>query len=254
MVSHYQVALARTEAEIEASQVLRYQVLVEEGKGHVTEEMKVLGREIDVWDDYAHHIIVTDQKDGLVVGSVRLVSPLELPKGLKSYTEHYFDLSNLWSQYKNPLELSRACVSAPHRRGVALLLMWKFAMQFIHTNAFDVMYGCASFSGTDYQQHAPTLHHLMANHLSDEELMPTPIVESQIKIRDIQIDKNAMKKATLAVPTLLRGYLKIGAKVSDCVILDPIFNTTFLCIYVDAAAMGEAASAAPMRRGNTSYD
>jgi len=39
------------------------------------------------------------------------------------------------------------------------------------------------------------------------------------------------------VPTLLRGYLKIGARISDHAIIDPVFNTTFVAIYVDAAEM-----------------
>ena len=39
------------------------------------------------------------------------------------------------------------------------------------------------------------------------------------------------------MPTLLRGYLKIGARISDHAIIDPVFNTTFVAIYVDAAEM-----------------
>jgi hypothetical protein len=31
--------------------------------------------------------------------------------------------------------------------------------------------------------------------------------------------------------------LKLGARVSDAAIIDEVFNTSFLCIYVDAAAM-----------------
>jgi len=41
----------------------------------------------------------------------------------------------------------------------------------------------------------------------------------------------------MKVPTLLRGYLKLGAKVSDSAIIDPEFNTTFLCIFVDSNKM-----------------
>ena len=39
------------------------------------------------------------------------------------------------------------------------------------------------------------------------------------------------------VPTMLRGYLKIGARVSEHAIIDPVFNTTFVAIYVDANEM-----------------
>jgi len=67
-------------------------------------------------------------------------------------------------------------------------------------------------------------------------------VDSHIQIDQIEFDKNAVENEgyfgkRLKVPTLLRGYLKLGAKVSDCAIIDPDFNTTFLCIYVDAENM-----------------
>ena len=102
-VGHYEVAFAKSQAEIEASQALRYRVLFKEGKGRVTQEMERLEREVDVWDEYAYHIIVTDQRDGMLVGSLRLVSTQKLPENLKSYTEQYFDLSKIREKYENCL-------------------------------------------------------------------------------------------------------------------------------------------------------
>jgi len=241
-VGHYEVAFAKSQAEIEASQALRYRVLFKEGKGRVTQEMERLEREVDVWDEHAYHIIVTDQRDGTLVGTLRLVSTQKLPENLKSYTEQYFDLSKIREKYESPLELSRACVSAGKRDGVVLLLIWKFAMQFINQSSFDIMFGCASFSGTDYERHAPILHYLRENNLAAKQLMPIPIVESYVPIEEIEFDENDGENKKLfgkrlKVPTLLRGYLKLGAKVSDCAIIDPEFNTTFLCIYVDAEKM-----------------
>ncbi len=242
IAGHYEVAFARSNSEIEQSQALRYRVLFKEGKGKISDEMHRLKREIDQWDDYAYHVIVTDTKKDMIVGSLRLVSTKKLPRNSKSYTEQYFDLSRIRQHYDNPLELSRACVSAGKRDGIVLLLIWKFAMQFINDSGFDVMFGCASFSSTDYQKHAPILHYLNQNNLSDPELMPEPIVDSHIKVNDIHFDENSEENQQrfgkrLKVPTLLRGYLKLGAKVSDAAIIDPEFNTTFLCIYVDADNM-----------------
>ena len=39
-------------------------------------------------------------------------------------------------------------------------------------------------------------------------------------------------QSTGKVPTLLKGYLKVGARVSDRAVIDPVFNTTFVAIYV----------------------
>lgn len=242
VAGHFEVAFARSQAEIEASQELRYKVLFKEGNGAITEEMLNLKREVDVWDEYAYHVICTDIRSGNIVGSVRFTSMAKLPKGLKSYTEQYFNLDNLKAEYENPLELSRACVSAGKRDGVVLLIMWKFAMEFISQSGFDMMFGCASFNSTNYRVHAPILHYLRENNLASEELMPKPIIDSHIKIQDIEFDENSEENKELfgkrlKVPTLLRGYLKLGAKVSDAAIIDPEFNTTFLCIYVDTKEM-----------------
>lgn len=238
----YEVAFARSKSEIEESQSLRYRVLFKEGKGNVTPEMEATGREIDQWDEIAYHVIVTDTKLNKVVGSIRLVSKDMLLENQRSYTEKYFDLSKLWANYKKPLELSRACIEPGGRDGVVLLLMWKFTMQFINDTGFDVLFGCASFSSTKYKKHAPILHFLHENNLAPQKLMPQPIVESHIRINDIEFDSSDETNKEqygkrMKVPTMLRGYLKLGAKVSDTAIIDPEFNTTFLCIYVDAKNM-----------------
>lgn len=242
IAGRYEVAFARSQAEIQASQALRYRVLFKEGMGHVTPEMEHLGREIDQWDEIGYHVIVTDQKNHEVVGSLRLVSIDKLMPGQKTYTEQYFDLSGLRECYQKPLELSRACIAPGSRDGVVLMLIWKFTMQFIVDSGFDVMFGCASFSSTNYQKHAPILHYLYENNLAPEHLMPKPIVDSHINVKDVEFDKEAESNEEkfgerLKVPTMLRGYLKLGAKVSESAIIDPEFNTTFLCIYVDTEIM-----------------
>ena len=67
--------------------------------------------------------------------------------------------------------------------------------------------------------------------------MPRPKDEVQsVAIRDFSKTYGKGKDRG-KVPTMLRGYLKIGARVSDHAIIDPVFNTTFVAIYVDAREM-----------------
>jgi len=122
------------------------------------------------------------------------------------------------------------------------LLIWKFTMQFINENKYELLLGCASFHSTEYEKHAPILRFLYENNLAPTELMPTPIVDNNIDIADIEYDKDNIEHIVASgkrahIPTMLRGYLKIGAKVSQAAIIDPVFNTTFLCIYVDGEEM-----------------
>lgn len=234
----YDVRLAQSEAEIHAAQNLRYEVLFKESGGRVTRDMLNTEREEDEWDQIAYHVVVTDKRlDNKVVGTIRLVSNTALEKNQAFYTEHAFDLSALFAAYAKTLELSRACVSSEGRGGAILMLLWKFTMQFIEQNNYDVLFGCASFKGTEYSEHTEILSYLYDKHLASDELMPIAKPEVQsIAIEDF-LKTPGKGKDRGKVPTMLRGYLKVGAKISDHAIIDPIFNTTFVVIYVDVKRM-----------------
>ena len=237
---HYEVRLAKSLAEIEAAQALRYRVFYLENNGHASKEMIRLEREVDEWDECAHHIIVINQKaDNAVVGTLRLVSNNRLANEQKFYTEKAFDLSKLRNNYDRILELSRYCIEPGGRSGTILLLIWKYAMKFIIDNHFQLMLGCASFPGLDVNQHKNNLMYLYRNNLAPEGLRPVPIVSHSVDIATLHDETSDVQwdDEQKAVPTLLRGYLKLGARISDTAIIDKQFNTVFVCIYVDAADM-----------------
>jgi putative hemolysin len=236
----YEVRLAESQAEIEAAQALRYRVFYEENHGQPTAEMVAAGREIDEWDDNAFHIIVTNHKNNdEVVGTLRLVSNQRLNPGQAFYTEKAFNLEKLRTHYSKILELSRYCISADGRSGTILMLIWKFAMKFIIDNQYQLMIGCASFHDMDIDKHIDILSFLHKHNPAPEHLCPTPVVANHVHLDTLDIDQKnvAWETAKSAVPTLLRGYLKLGARISDCAIIDPVFNSVFVCIYVDAADM-----------------
>lgn len=235
---HYDVRLAETESEIHAAQKLRYEVLFKESGGRITKEMLNTEREEDEWDAVAYHVVVVDRKqENRVVGTVRLVSNQALAEGQEFYTEHAFHLDGLRAHYQKSLELSRACVSPEGRGGAILMLIWKFTMQFIEQNGYDVLFGCASFHGTNYHEHTEILSYLYEKHLAAPELMPVPKASvHSVAIKNFKRTPGKGKERG-KVPTMLRGYLKIGARISDHAIIDPVFNTTFVTIYVDAKEM-----------------
>lgn len=236
----YQVRLAETTAEIEAAQALRYRVFYQENHGSPTPEMVAAGREIDEWDGNAYHIIVTNSKsDNEVVGTLRLVSNQRLNPEQCFYTEKAFNLDKLRNHYGKILELSRYCISANGRSGTILLLIWKFAMKFIIDKQYQLMIGCASFHDMDISKHTAILSYLHKHNPAPQHLCPAPNVENHAHLDNLSLDENNVnwEEAKSAVPTLLRGYLKLGARISDCAIIDPQFNSVFVCIYVDAADM-----------------
>lgn len=238
VAGHYEARLANSPQEVLQAQKLRYQVMYAEKGGHPDLHKVKNKADIDQWDECAHHIVVVDNKvkPSKVVGTLRLVSNLSLAEGQSFYTEEAFDLSALRDHYPSMLELGRFCIDPSGRNGAILMLIWKYAMQFIVTNKVDVMFGCASFPGTNIDEHRDVLTYLSNNNLAPEELMPIPVID-HVKLADIATKEVDFDDATKGIPTLLRGYLKLGAKTSDTAIIDPVFNTTFICIYVDAKSM-----------------
>ena len=234
---HYSVRLATSEEEVLAAQHLRYEVLYKESGGTVTQAMLNSEREEDEWDAVAYHVIVLDTRDeDRVVGTIRLVAADKLKPNQAFYTEHAFDVDALRAKYPRALELSRACVSPTGRGGAILMLLWKFTMQFIEQNQYDVLFGCASFKGQVVEEHADILSYLAEHHLASEALMPKPKASvNAVAIEGIKTAPQAQSAGK--VPALLKGYLKIGARITDHAVIDPVFNTTFVVIYVIARDM-----------------
>jgi putative hemolysin len=236
----YQVRFAINEAEVAAAQALRYSVFYEEKQGKPTPEMVAAKRDIDEWDLAGFHIIVIDTAAELqpaVVGTLRLFLNECLKPKQHFYTERTFNLTKLHNFYGKSLELSRFCVDPNGRGGVILMLIWKYAMSFLQDNNIDVMFGCASFAGTDVNNHLPILNYLYEHHLAPEFLRPVPKVDDYVDLNSICQPGAIREDAQKSVPTLLRGYLKLGAKISDAVIIDPAFNTVYVAIYVETKNM-----------------
>lgn len=234
----FEVRLARTEDELRAAQALRYRTLFLERGGRPDARKRAAGADADEWDAAAHHVIVASRsRPDEIVGTLRLVSRQGLLPGQRFYTEHAFDLSGLRARYGRMLELGRFCIDSDRRQGGILLLIWRWTMGFIVDNDIEVMFGCASFPGTDVRAHREILSYLNHNNLAPAELRPRPVVPNHVRLEDHAGASGDFSRATRDLPPLLRGYLKLGAYVSDTAIVDPVFNTTFVALYVDAAEM-----------------
>ena len=236
----YTVRFAQTLEEVEAAQALRYQVFYQEKHGQPNSKMLAQQRDLDEWDDAGFHIIVLDTKapqQPAIVGTLRLFYSECLLPEQGFYTAETFDVSSLLNHYGRALELSRFCIDSKGRGGAILMLIWKYAMSFIQDNQIPVMLGCASFSGTDASQHLPILSYLYEHHLAPESLRPMPTVDDYLDLNTLYEPNPSWDDAQKSIPTLLRGYLKLGAKISDAAIVDPAFNTVYVSIYVETASM-----------------
>lgn len=222
VTSAYHLRLAASEADVQAAQRLRYQVFVEElgGDGPLVDHARRL--EIDRFDPHAEHLLLIDQAQN-VVGTYRFMTAEGAARAGGFYTEGEFDLTGIKASGLRMLELGRSCVAAAHRSGMALYHLWHGLAQIVIAREVEVLFGTASFHGTAadaYDQALSYLHHyhLTPAPLCAKALNPAPFTRIPVE----NIDRRA---AMLAMPALIKSYLRLGGTVGDGVHIDHAFNT-----------------------------
>ncbi len=226
------VRLARTEDEIRAAQNLRYQVFYKEYGAIPSTEMIRLERDFDEYDPVAHHLIVTDSRDGheVIVGTYRLLDQNAAKTLGHFYSSNEFDLTLLMNSGLSLLELGRSCVMKNYRAGPVLQLLWQGITEYIATNNIDVMFGCASLHSMDVESLKMPLSYLHHYHLVDEKIRPRAVEGRYIDMNMIPKDQIDEKAAFAALPPLIKGYMRVGGAIGEGAVLDPQFNTTDVCI------------------------
>jgi putative hemolysin len=235
-----EVRLAETEAEVEQAQRLRYHIFYEEMAAVPTPKMREQRRDFDKFDEVCDHLLVVDRsalsEDGqpLVVGTYRLTRDVDAARAGGFYTAGEFDISRMMSGNAGLrfLELGRSCVLKSYRnRTTTMQLLWKGLMAYVARFSIDLMFGCASFAGTD-----PDAIALPLSYMHHFHPMPANVA---VKARpELCVPMNRMPKEAIdpkeglrAAPPLLKGYLRAGAAIGDGAVIDRQFGTIDVFIY-----------------------
>ena len=232
---NYIIKLVQTKSELKQAQALRYSVFYKEKRAKATLQKKIIKLDYDKIDKFADHLIVVDKNTkNKVVGTYRLIrgDVAELFGGFYSSSE--FNLENIINNYQNKhiLELGRSCVHQKYRNGSIMNLLWKAIAEYVKLFDIKVLIGCASFSGIDPLKYTEELSYLRVNFSLPNKF--------SIKSYDNNIypafklnGKNLNQLRTFAkLPPLIKGYLRVGGKVSNSFFVDHNFNTIDLCIVV----------------------
>lgn len=251
------VRLARDDADLRAAQRLRYDVFVRElgGTGPLVDHDA--GLEADALDPYFDHLLLIDpacdpRQERHVVGAYRLLPDTRLSRAGRFYCDGEFDLSPLRASGRKLLELGRSCVAPAHRGGLGMWLMWQELAAYVLRNDIDILFGAASFPGTEPEPLAHALALLHARHLAPEGLR---VRARTYQPMDLLAEQEVDMRAALAVmPPLIRAYLRLGGVVGDGAFIDHDFQTIDVCVILDtekmtAQAKGLLSSATGMRGG-----
>ena len=217
------VSWAQSQDEVRQAQRLRYRVFAAEMGARLNTPLA--GHDIDLFDDYCEHLLVRDEASREVIGTYRVLTPAQARRVGSTYSDTEFDLTRLRSLRARMVELGRSCVHPDHRHGGVILALWGALAEFMVRNQLDTMIGCASIpmqhNGVSGGHAAASIwRQVRKTHLAAIEYHVLPRLPLPVEELDASMD--------IEPPALIKGYLRLGAKVLGAPAWDPDFNTADL--------------------------
>jgi putative hemolysin len=233
-----EVRLARSPAEVEAAQRLRYEVFVREWGAKAEPRGADAQREADEYDALMDHLVVVDRGQGdRVVGNYRLLRQDRLQRKAVFYSSHEFDLAPLLGGGQRLLELGRSCVLREYRSGLVMQKLWQALAAYVAEHRIELMFGCASLRGTDPGALREQLSYLRHWHLAPPEQRPRALAGHRVAIDLLPREQVDPVRALRAHEPMVRGYLRAGAWVGEGAWVDEDFNAIDVCIVMPTARL-----------------
>jgi L-ornithine Nalpha-acyltransferase len=245
-LSRYEVKLAETDAELAGARRLRYRVFVEEMGARPDAAQAAAGEEWDAFDPYFDHLILlhhdtlpADGVAGRVVGVYRLMRDTAARDGIGFYGASEYDLAPILETGRSAVELGRSCVAPDHRGGAAMHLLWNGLAQYVLDRGIEILFGVASFHGTDPVPLDEALGFLHHNHLAPPDLRVRARPPHRLEMDRMKASAIDAAAALRQIPPLIKAYLRLGGFVGDGAYVDAAFNTIDVCVVMDTARMTE---------------
>ncbi len=215
----FKIEWASSSAEVKEAQRLRYKVFAEEMGANLAQNGE--GLDVDEFDAYCDHLLIRDQDTLKVVGTYRVLPPHKAQEIGRLYSDSEFDLSRLDHLRPKLVELGRSCVHQDYRSGAVIMSLWSGLAQYMLKNGYEIMLGCASIPMADGGHFAASLY----NSLGSDQMAPTEF--HAFPRLPLPLDK-LNGGLDVDAPPLIKGYLKLGAKICSAPAWDPDFNTADL--------------------------
>ena len=252
--THLHLRLAGTDADLRAAQRLRYRVFVEElgGDGPLVDHAERLER--DRFDPHFDHLVLVDDRRDAgaydhVIGVYRVMRDDQAAAGPGFYSAGEYDLEPLLRGGRRLLELGRSCVHPDYRGGTAMLHLWTGLAAYVAEHRIEILFGVASFPGTDTGALAQPLAYLHHHHLAPPALRVRATGEGRAEMDLLPPEAIDRRSAMRATPALIKAYLRLGGFVGDGAFIDRAFHTTDVCLVMDTARMNDRQRAIYDRRG-----
>ena len=221
--SGIEVSWAKHQDEVREAQRLRFDVFATEMGARL--QTPLVGHDVDLFDNYCEHLLVRDAQTKRVVGTYRALTPVQAKRVGSTYSDTEFDLVRLRALRPLMVELGRSCVHVDYRQGGVIMALWGALAEFMVRNKLHTMIGCASIpmlhNGIVSGNAAASIwRQVKQTHLAPIEQQVTPRLALPVDRLDDSL--------VIEPPALIKGYLRLGAKVLGAPAWDPDFNTADL--------------------------
>ena len=220
------VRLAQTRQEVRLAQELRHCVFF-------AESSEIESCDADRFDEHCDHLLVIDDSvrpsvQDRIVGTYRLLRQDRAVQSGGYCSQSEFDVQSLISRHpeRHFLELGRSCVLPEYRSKRTAELLWQGIWAYCRVHSIDVMFGCASFPGMVPARHALPLSFLYHHARAVGEWAVGPVSKLAVLADLVPAEAVNARQALAAMPPLVKGYLRLGAKFAGSAVIDPHFGTT----------------------------
>jgi putative hemolysin len=228
-----QARLARDSSEVAAAQEVRFRVFYDELGAKRQYVHALEQRDADRFDAICDHLLVLDTtipgpEHRQIVGTYRLLRQESALVAGGFYSDEEFELESLMARHPDRrfLELGRSCVLPEYRSKRTVELLWQGIWAYCRIHGIDVMTGCASFHGTVPAAHAEALS-LLAHNFRPDPNWDVRAIAPRYRSMDLMPSEAVdLRRALAAMPPLIKGYLRIGARFGDGCVVDADFGTT----------------------------
>jgi putative hemolysin len=231
-MSELEIKITTEANDIREAQRLRFEVFnVEMNKGLRASYER--GLDIDEFDPFCDHLIVRHRSSREIVGTYRLLRGSQAQKNIGFYSEREFDLRKIKNLGGELLELGRSCARKDFRDKPLIPLMWEAIAGYVRTHSVRYLFGCASLYTTDAREVGECFSLLKRKYYAGEELRVEPVAGCRFDRIRRNADLADEQATFLKLPSLIKGYLRLGAVVCGPPALDRDFGTADFLLLLD---------------------
>lgn len=222
--AEYRVTLGRSEDLIAKAERLRGAVF----RAHASRPDR------DPWDEKSTHVLIEDA-EGRACATFRIALHQDSSSLRESYTGRFYDLSAFDDVLGPFLEIGRLSTLPEHDDPNIIRHIWAEIANLVIENTVTMLFGCSSFPVEDAKEISEALALLGENFSAPQTLRAKALGEVFWSLETFKKPEIDHARALRQLPSVLRSYLRLGARVSDSVVYDPELSTLVILTTLETA-------------------